>query len=183
VAEQAPLVRDPELRSVGELPDFADVMEQRRRHQQVGVEPRVKLADLADEGPDCDGVLQQPADVGVMSGPGAGCPPEPARHRLREQDPLDHLAERRVVHLARQVLEEALQFCCVAVGGREEEGRVEVALRDRLDVLDLRDQLAAETLDLAQDPDRIAALEPRAEAVDVPKGAGRDRSAAVAQLQ
>ena len=68
----AALVADPELGAVGELARLADVVEQRRRHQQVGVEPRVELTELADERADRDRVLEQAAEVGVMAGAGAG---------------------------------------------------------------------------------------------------------------
>ena len=88
MADQPPLLGDPELGPVAELPRLADVVEQRRRHQQVRVEARVKLADLADEGADRDGVLDQPADVGVMAGPGAGSATELGGDGLGEQHPL-----------------------------------------------------------------------------------------------
>ena len=48
VAEHRPLVADSELGPVGELAGLADVVEERRRHEQVRVELRMELADLAD---------------------------------------------------------------------------------------------------------------------------------------
>ena len=121
----APLLADPELGPVGELARLADVVQERRRHQQVGVEPRVQLADLADQRADRDGVLEQPAEVGVVAGPGAGRAPELGGDRLGEQDPLDHRPQARVVDLAGQVLEEALELLGRAVGGGQELGRVD----------------------------------------------------------
>ena len=67
VADQAPLLRDPEFGPVAELARLADVMHESRGHQQVGVEPGMELADLADKSADRDGVLDQSADVGVMT--------------------------------------------------------------------------------------------------------------------
>ena len=42
MAEQPPLLADPDLGPVGELARLADVVEERGGHQQVGVEPRVQ---------------------------------------------------------------------------------------------------------------------------------------------
>src|SRR4029078_7175541 len=94
-----------ESRPVGNLGGLADVVEERRRHEQVRVELRMELADLADERGDRDRVLEQPAEIGVMAAAGTGRAPELRRHRLGVEDPLDHLAERLVVDLAGQMLE------------------------------------------------------------------------------
>ena len=131
MAEQPPLLGDPELGAVGELAQLADVVEQRRRHQQVGVEPRMQLADLAHQRRHGDRVLDQAADIGVVAGAGAGRAAELGGDRLGEEHPLDHLAQRRVVDLARQVLEEALELLGVAIGGGQELGRVELGRLDR----------------------------------------------------
>ena len=94
VAEHRPLLADPELGPVGELARLADVVQERRGHQQVGVELRVELADLADQRADGDGVLEQPAEVGVMAGPGAGGAAELGGDRLGVEDPLDDRPQR-----------------------------------------------------------------------------------------
>ena len=143
----------------------------------------MQLADLADQRADRDGVLDQAAEVGVVAGPGARRAPELARDGLGEEDPLDDLPQRRVVHLAGQVLEEAGQLLGVAIGGGQELGRVDLIALERADVVDLGDQLAAEALDLARDADRVALLEAGGQAVDVPEGAGGDRARAIPQLQ
>ena len=183
VAEQPALLGEPELGAVGELAHLADVVEERRRHQQVGVEPRVELADVPDQRPDRDRVLEQAAEVGVMAGARAGRPPELARQRLGEQHTLHDPAERRVVHLAGKVLEEARQLLVVAVRARQVGGRVNRLRVESADVVDLGHQLAAEALDPARHPDRVAPLEARGEPIDVAEGARGDRAGPVPQLQ
>src|SRR4051794_35323936 len=81
------------------------------------------------------------------------------------------------------MLEEAFEFLGVAVGGRQELRRVQLIAPDRLDVVDLGDELAAEALDLAGYADRIAPLEARRQAVHLAEGPCGDRPAAVPELQ
>ena len=66
----------PDLRAVGELARLADVVQQRGGDQHVGVQPRVQDARLQRERPDRDGVLEQPAEVGVVAGARARRAPE-----------------------------------------------------------------------------------------------------------
>ena len=119
----------------------------------------MELADLADERPDGDGVLDQAAHVGVVAAAGAGGPLELGRDGLREEDAGDDLAQRRVVDLAGQVLEEARELLAVAVGRGQELPGIELAAIELLDVVDLGDQLAAEALGAARDADRVALVE------------------------
>jgi hypothetical protein len=78
------------------------------------------------------------------------------------------------------MLEEAVQLVEVAVGGRQERGRVRrLGAPDRLQ-LDL--ELVPEALDAPADRDEVAALELAREEVGVPEGARLDRTGAVAQL-
>ncbi len=183
VTEHRPLVADPELGAVGELAGLADVVEERRRHQQIRVELRMELADLADERPDRDRVLEEAAEVGVMAAAGTGRAPELRRHRLGVEDPLDDLAERLVVDLAGQVLEKPVQLVDRAVRGRQELGRVERARLDPPQRRHLGREVAAEALDLAADLDRVAALEAGAEQIDVAEDPGRNRAGPVAELE
>ena len=87
------------------------------------------------------------------------------------------------MHLASQVLEEPLELLRVAVGGGEEVRGVQLPVLDRLDLVDLGDQLAAKALDLAGDPDRVPALEATGEPIDLPEGPRGDRPGAITQLQ
>src|ERR671919_631827 len=87
------------------------------------------------------------------------------------------------MHLPGEVLEKALELLRVSICGRQELRRVELRVRERANVLHLGHELPAEALDLARDPDRVAALEPRREPVDVAERARRDRSAPIAKLE
>ena len=139
MTDQPALLGDPKLRSIAELACLSHVMDERGGHQQVRVESRVKLADLADEGADGDRVLDQAAHVRVVAGPRARGPAELGRDRLREENPLDDPSERLVVDLPCQVLEKPLELLGVPVGGGQEFGWIELALGDGLDVVDLGD--------------------------------------------
>ena len=66
VAEQAALVGRRERRPAAELDRTPDVVDKRRREQQVGPEPRMELRRLAAERRDADRVLEQAAGVGVV---------------------------------------------------------------------------------------------------------------------
>jgi hypothetical protein len=158
-------------------------VEQRRGHEEIGVEPRMKLTELPDERPDRDGVLDQTPDVGVMPGSGAGSPPELGCDRIAEEDSLDDRPERGVVDLAREVLQKALQLLGIAIRRGEKGSGVEIGSLEPRNVLDLDDQLAAKPLDLPGNADRVAPLEARREPIDIPKRPRRDRTGPVPQLQ
>ncbi len=74
VPEQTPLVGAGELRAKGELAGLAEVVQQGGGEQQVAVETGVQGAELESQSGDGDGMLEQPAEVGVVV-----CPPRPAR--------------------------------------------------------------------------------------------------------
>ena len=183
MAEQPALVADPELRPVGELARLADVVNERRRHQQVGVEPGMELAQLADQRPHRDRVLEQATEVGVMPAPGARGAAEVAGQRLGEEKPLDDTAQAGIVDLAAQVLEEALELLDRAVGGGKELGGVERPGLEPAHVVELRRQLAPEALELAAGEHRVATLEAQPDPIGLAEDASRKRAGAVAQLQ
>jgi hypothetical protein len=54
---------------------LADVVQQRGADQEIGVETRVEAAGVECESGDRDRVLEEPAEVGVMTGAGAGRAP------------------------------------------------------------------------------------------------------------
>ena len=113
----------------------------------------------------------------------AGRPTELRSDRLRIEDPLHDRLERRVVDLARQVLEKAVQLLRRPVGGGEELGRVEGARLDSPQRRDLRLEAAAEPFDLAANLDRVAALEAGTELVGLAEDPGRDRAGPVPELE
>ena len=182
MAQQPALVADREFRPVGELARLADVVNERRRHQQVGVQPGMELAQVADQRPDGDRVLQQPAEVGVMPAPGAGCAAELAGLRPGEDKPLDDAAQAGIVDLAAQVLEEALELLHRAIGGGQELGGVERAGVQSSHLVELGRQLAPEALQPAANQHRVAALEAQPDPVGLAEYASRNRARAVAQL-
>jgi proteasome assembly chaperone (PAC2) family protein len=182
VAKQATLLADVELGPVCELAGLTDVVQKGRRHQQIGVEPWMKLAHLADEGPDRDGVLEQSAQVGVMACTRARGAAKLRRHLARHKQPLHGFAKARVVDLASEVLQESLELLDRTVGGREELRGVERAGLEPPHVVELGDQVAAIALQPAAGKDRVAAREPQADPVRLAKDAGGQRSGTVTQL-
>ena len=172
-------------RPVGELAGLADVVEERRRHQQVGVEPRMELAELADQRPHGDRVLEQAAEVGVVAGAGAWGAAEVGGDRAARAGAARHRPQQgRVVDLARQVLEEALELLDRAIGGGQELRRVE---RPGLQALARRRARRPARRESARarprTRDRVAALEAQADAVGLAEHPGGQRAGAVAQLE
>ncbi len=84
--EQPALLAQRDLRAVGELAGLAEVVDERGGEQQVAVEPRVQLAELVGERRHGDGVLEQPAEVGVVAAARAGRPaPRGAQRAVGQQ--------------------------------------------------------------------------------------------------
>ena len=137
-------------------------------------------AGLEGERGDRHRVLEQPAQVGVVARARAGRAAQLGPERVVAQEGVDQRAQVGVVHLAGEVLEEAVELVEVAVGGRQERGRVgRLGAPDRAQ-LDL--QLVAEALDPPGDRDQVAALELAGQEVGLAEGARLDRAGAVAQL-
>ena len=91
-------------------------------------------------------VLQQPAEVGVVADARAGRAPQLRPERVVGEEGVEQGAQVGVVHLAREVLEEAVELVQVAVGDRQEGGRVGAPRRARI-ALQLDLQLVPEALD------------------------------------
>ena len=72
MAEQPALVAEPDLGAERQLADAAEVVDERGGQQQVLVQALVQHARLDRERRDRDGVLEQPAEVGVVLGAGGG---------------------------------------------------------------------------------------------------------------
>ena len=68
VPEQRALAAALDLGAVGELAGLAEVVDERGGEQQVAVQARVQRAQLERQRGDGDGVLEQPAEIGVMAG-------------------------------------------------------------------------------------------------------------------
>ena len=158
-------------------------MDERGGEEEVLVQARVQRAGLDRERRDRDGVLEQPAEVGVMAA--RACTASGAARRVARASPsrrVDQAPERRVADLAREVLEEAVELVEVAVGDGQERGGVGLAGAARRDRAHVDLQLVAEALDPARDAHEVAALEAPGVEVGVAEDAGRERAAAVAQL-
>ena len=84
----------------------------------------MQLADLTDERPDRDRVLEEAAEVGVVPGARAWGATPVGPQRDVGQERLQQGAVRGVVDLAGEVLEEAVELLDVAVGDGQERGRV-----------------------------------------------------------
>ncbi len=157
-------------------------MDERRRHEQVGVQARVQLAGLERERPDGDRVLEQAAEVGVVAVARARrAAPLLAQRRVAEQR-VEQRLQAGVVDLARQVLEEAVELVEVAVGDGQERRRIDAAGGRAADRAQLDLQLVAEALDAAGDVDDVAAVEAPRDHVGVAEHAALDRARAIAQL-
>ena len=85
--------------------------------------------------------------------------------------------------LGDEVFQEALQLLHRAIRRGQERSGVESARLHPLDVIELRDEVAAEALDPALDLNGVARLEAKADAVGLAKDAGGERAAAVAKLE
>src|SRR4051794_13189165 len=72
VAEQAALLAEADLGAVGELARLAEVVHERGGEEKVWIQTGMQLGALECERADGDGVLEQAAEVGVVTGAGAG---------------------------------------------------------------------------------------------------------------
>ncbi len=183
MAEQPPLLAQSELGPVGELARLADVVQERRRDQQVRVEPRMQRAELQRQRADRDGVLEQAAEVGVVAGPRAGRPPELRATGSAEAGP----ARRPPAAPGRAPRASGARGSPPAPrpSDRPRAGtpRVELAPLSRRTSLELRLQLAPKALRPAPDLTASPRRTPRRDPVRLPEDPRGDRAAAVAKLQ
>ena len=146
-------------------------------------EPRVQRAGLLRERRDGHRVLEQPAEVGVVARARAG-----ARRKLRAEAPRRRGTKSssppqvRVVDLAREVLEEAVELLHVAVRHGQELGGIARLRSARADRAQRRPGARRGSARPARSRHEVAALELAREEVRVAKGAAGDRAGAVAQL-
>jgi len=127
-------------------------------------------------------VLEQPAEVAVVAVARARGPaPLRAQRRVAEQRGQQRLVP-GFVDLASEVLEEAVELVEVAVGDRQERGRVGLAFTRPTDAAQLDLQLVAEALDAAGDADEVAAFKAPGEDVGVAERARLNGARPIAQL-
>ena len=182
MTDQRPGLALRDLRPELELEGLAGVVQDRRAREQIAVEPGMEHAGLCREGGHRDGVLDQPAQVGVVAGARAGRLAKGRAKGLVAQEAVEQRAQMRVVHLAREMLEKALQLVHVPVGhGQELRGIRAVCLRAPYR-LQVHLELVAKALHPALHGHQITALELAGEEVRVAEGAPGNCPRAIAQL-
>lgn len=134
-------------------------MEQRRGQGQIGVELTVKRAGLQGETGHGDGVFEQPAEVGVVAGCRARSAAQLGAHVSVVEEGRQDASEVWCPDLSGEVVEEAVELVDVAVGRGEEVGHIDRGWSDARYRAHEHEQLAPELLDLADDPNDVAALE------------------------
>ena len=128
MAQQAALLGRREPRSGAKLARAADVVQQRRRKQEVVAQARVELRRLAGECRHPDGVLEQSARVRVVGLGGWKAAQQFAQARIGEQ-PAAGRAQARMRELGGEEVEEAFQLVRVAPHCRHQRRRVDALRR------------------------------------------------------
>jgi hypothetical protein len=182
VADQRARLAQRDLRPQLELERLAGVVEDRGREEQVGVEPRMERARLERQRGHGHRVLEEPAEVCVVPGARARGAPEVLAERRVSEERVEQRAQVGVVDLTGKMLEEAVELLHVAVGDRQELGRVRHGLGRAPDRFELDLKLVPEPLYAPLYRDKVTPFELAGEEVGVPEGASRYRSGAVAQL-
>ena len=154
-------------------------MQERRGEDEIRPEPLVELHRLADERRHADRVLKQAARVRVMRLRRRQLAQRLPQRRIGEKS-VDDGRQPRVRDLVRQELEEAVELVRVAAQPRREPRRI--GLR-RLDRTNLELQPVVETLDAAEDANRIALGEPAVEQLDVVPDPALDPAGGIDQLE
>ena len=180
VPEQPALLRGAEDRAAGQLDGPPDVVEQGRREQEVGTQPRMELSDLAADRRDADGVLEEPAGVPVVSLDRRGELAQPSPEIVVSDEAPDRSLQAGMRDLAGEELEEPLELVCVPAHRGRELGRIETL--GGLEGANLELQPVAETLDAPEDTHGVALCEATVEQVDVAPDAALDPAARVDEL-
>jgi hypothetical protein len=128
-------------------------------------------------------MFEQATEVGVVARTRTRGAAKVRGGRAAEKHLLDHKPQRRIVDLAREVLEKALQLLHGAVCGRQELGRLVLVAFQSPHVVELGLKVAAKSLRAPADPNRVSRLKPGPHPIDLTKHPRRDRARAVAQLQ
>ena len=179
VAEQPPLLGRPEGRTAAQLADASDVVQKRRGEQEIGAEPGVELRRLARQRRDADGVLEQPARVGMVCLGGRQLPQRLPDLCVAEEAP-DHGSQAGMRQLRGDELEEAVQLVGVAAHPGREVGRI---LLGSLDGADLELKPVVEALDASEHAHGVALGEAAVQQLDVLPDPRLDPAGRVDQLE
>ena len=180
VAEREALGARADHRAVRERVGRAAVVQQRGGRQDVDVEARLPLRGLAAERRDRDGVLDQPARVGVVSRLGRRGRAEARAVGRVAEDPLDDAPQRVVVDLGDQEVEVAVEVVDVATRTRHQLERV--AVGQSLDVAQLELDPALVAADASEHAHGVTGAEASVEQLDRLPDARPDAAAAVCEL-
>ncbi len=183
VAEQATLLAQPDFGAVGELTGLAYVMQEGGGHDQIRVEPRMQLTELAGKRRHGDRVLEEAAKVGVVSALRARGATQLGCHRLRAGHPLNDRPQAGVVDLSGEMLEKALELVNRPIGHREELLGLPLVRLQPCDLVELRLKLAAKYFDPPANADRLAAIEARGNAIGIAKHSRRNGPGAISKLE
>jgi hypothetical protein len=157
---------------------------QRRRKQQVGLEPRMELTQVVGQRRHRHRVFEQPAEVRVVPGSGAGGPTPLGPEACVGEQPVEKGAELAIMHLAREMLEKPVQFVEVTVRPGEKRTRINPRISGYpLDQQDLDYELVPEPLDPAGDPHKVTALEAPGQSGGIPESASLDDAGLIAELE
>ena len=154
-------------------------MEQRRREQQVGAQPRVQLRCLARQRRDANRVLEQAARVGVVRLGGGQLSQRLPDLGVAEEPPHER-SQAGMRELAGEELEEAVQLVRVAAQPRREARRI---LLGGLDRADLELQPVVEALHAPEHAHGVALGEAAVEQLDVVPDPRLDPARRVDQLE
>src|SRR5688500_17943101 len=182
VTHQSTGLAERDLGAKVELARLAQIVQDRSADKQVGVQARVEGAGLEPERGHRDRVLQEAAEVGVMAGAGARGAAELGAEARVAQERVEERAQVRVVDLARQTLQKAVELVEIETRDGQELGGVGAGGSGAADRAMLHLELVPEALDPTGHPVQIAALELTGQEVGVAERARVERARAVAQL-
>jgi uncharacterized protein (DUF1015 family) len=180
VAEEAPLVGGPERGAAAELDRATDVVEERGGDEQIASEPLVQLRRLAAERRHADGVLEQPAGVGMVVERGRQAP-----HRLAHARVAEHAVDGRpqsgMRQLAGEEVEESVEL--VGIPAPRRRKRPGIGLGGGLERADLELEPVAEALDAPEHTHGVPLVEAAVQELDVLPDAGVDPAARIDELE
>jgi uncharacterized protein (DUF1015 family) len=180
VPEEPSLHGRLEHRGPPELLRPPDVVQERRREQEITPQPPVELRRVAAERGDGNRVLEEPPRVSMMALGRRGERAEARPHFGVADEAPDERSQAGVGELGGEELEEAVELVEVAPRLGHERGRIRLR---RLELAHLELESVAEALDAAEDAHRVAFAEAAVEELDVAPDARLDAAARIHELE
>src|SRR5256714_462314 len=181
MAEQAAFLGRTEDRCPPELDRPPDVVQERRREEQIDSQALVELGRLPTERRDSHRVLEQATGVSVMAFGRGRQRPEPGSYGLVGEETPNRRPQARVRDLSGEKLEEPVQLVGVPAQPGRKRGRVGV-LRG-LERPDLELEPVAVALHSTQHANRVALLEASVQKLDVIPDPSLDPAARIDELE